>query len=104
MSDCFHVSHGAKVYEVRPLVRWNKGAAVAWIREKLARADALVMYIGDDATDEDAFAALSGNAVTIKVGDSAATTAAHYLLPSPAEVSGFLRWVHGLLQENKSER
>jgi trehalose-phosphatase len=104
MSDCFHVTHGAKVYEVRPLVRWNKGAAVAWIREKLGIADALVTYIGDDATDEDAFAVLGDDAVTIKVGDSAATTAAHYLLPSPAEVRGFLHWVHVLLQEQRGER
>lgn len=102
MSDFFHVTPGAKVYEVRPLVRWNKGAAVAWIREKLGIADALVMYIGDDATVEDAFAALSDSAVTIRVGDSAATTAAHYLLPSPAEVHGFLQWVYDLSQEKAS--
>lgn len=104
MSDCFHVTPGAKVYEVRPLVHWNKGAAVGWIREKLGVAEALVIYIGDDATDEDAFAALSDNVVTIRVGDSAATTVAHYLLPSPAEVHGFLRWVHELVDEKKGER
>jgi trehalose-phosphatase len=98
VSDRFHVTPGAKVYEVRPLVRWNKGAAVTWIREQLRIPDTLVIYIGDDFTDEDAFAALSRIAVTVRVGDSA-TTAAHYLLPSPAEVHAFLSWVHELLQE-----
>lgn len=104
LSDRFHVTPGAKVYEVRPLVRWDKGAAVKWIKERLGLRDALVMYIGDDATDEDAFVALDGSAVTIKIGDSAATTAARYLLPSPAEVYGFLQWIHELLQEKSSPK
>jgi trehalose 6-phosphate phosphatase len=98
VKDRFHVTTGSKVYEVRPLVPWNKGAAVTWIMERLEIPDALVIYIGDDATDKDAFAALRGNAVTIKVGDTAAATTAHYRLPSPADVYDFLRWTNDVLQ------
>jgi trehalose 6-phosphate phosphatase len=99
MSDRFHITRGAKVFEVLPLVHWNKGAAVTWIEEQLGFPGALVVYVGDDATDEHAFSALDGNDVTIKVGDGTAATAARFLLPSPAEVHGLLRWVHELRQE-----
>ncbi len=104
VSDRFHITPGLQVYEVRPRVRWDKGAAVAWIKEHLGKNDSLVIYIGDDATDEDAFVALGSNAITIKVGNSATATAARFFVPSPAEVHDFLTWVHALLQEKKRER
>jgi trehalose-phosphatase len=100
----FRVTHGAKVYEVRPLVRWDKGAAVRWIQDQLDKGNSLVIYIGDDATDEDAFSTLGANAVTIKVGNTATATSACYLLPSPAEVHQFLRWVNQLLTEKRGDQ
>jgi trehalose 6-phosphate phosphatase len=91
----FRVTSGHKVYEIRPAVPWHKGTALAWIKDRLAEPDALIIYVGDDATDEDAFRALTADAVTIKVGDSA-ETAARFVLPDPAMVERFLRWVHEL--------
>lgn len=88
---------GAKVYEVRPHRHWHKGVAVNWIKAQLHHPESLVIYMGDDVTDEDAFAALD-DAVTIKVGDST-ETAADYILPSPAVVETFLRWVDELVRE-----
>jgi trehalose-phosphatase len=87
----FRLSTGDKVHEVRPPVDWNKGSAVGWIKEQLGKPEALVIYLGDDMTDEDAFAVLA-EAITVKVGD-ASETAAHYRLEGPAEVQRFLEWL-----------
>jgi trehalose-phosphatase len=87
----FHLTPGNLVYEIRPRVAWNKGTAVGWIKEQLGKPDALVIYLGDDRTDEDAFAVL-GEDITVKVGDGSAT-AARYQLAGPAEVRRFLEWL-----------
>lgn len=87
----FHLTMGDKVFEIRPRVDWNKGNAIRWIQEQVADPKALVVYLGDDATDEDAFAALA-DGVTVKIGQPA-ETAAHYCLDSPAEVLAFLKWL-----------
>jgi trehalose-phosphatase len=55
------VHGGKKVFELRPRVSWNKGRAVEWLMEKLglsSRADVAPIYLGDDLTDETAFAHL----------------------------------------------
>ena len=66
----FVLNNGEKVFEIRPRVNWNKGPAVGWIKDKLDKRDILVIYVGDDTTDEDAFAALP-EAVTVRGGTSA---------------------------------
>jgi trehalose-phosphatase len=87
----FVLKTGPMVYEIRPRVYWNKGSAVGWIQEQLAQPNALVIYLGDDASDEDAFATLP-DAITIKVG-ATPDTAAHYHVDSLAEVQAFLEWL-----------
>jgi trehalose-phosphatase len=49
------------------------------------------VYVGDDRTDEDAFAALP-EGITIKVGEPTKTAASFYL-KSPEEVKRFLEWL-----------
>ena len=64
-------THGKRVIELRPDVDWDKGAAVAWLRPRLAgRDDAIALYVGDDTTDEDAFAVIGHDGVTIVVAGS----------------------------------
>src|SRR5687767_1656454 len=92
----FQLTTGEMVYEVRPRVNWSKGTAVAWIRDQLDKPAALALYFGDDATDEDAFAALL-QGISVKVG-GAPETAAAYLLNSPDEVWRFLNWMVSTLQ------
>jgi trehalose 6-phosphate phosphatase len=100
-SHPFLLTTGDKIYEIRPRVYWNKGNAVEWIKERLQKADALIIYLGDDVTDEDAFAALQ-EGITIKVGEST-ETAAHYHLQDLLEVRKFLDWLfHLLCEEDKS--
>jgi hypothetical protein len=54
------------------------------------RSPPLIMYYGDDAGDEPAFAALGTRGVSVIVGRRKQTRA-RYFLHSPAEVQGFLR-------------
>jgi trehalose 6-phosphate phosphatase len=87
----FRVRRGLQVIEVRPRVNWDKGAAVRWIQQAKGSADTLSLYIGDDATDEDAFAALP-EGVTIRVGHTK-ETAARYYLDEQKLVTHFLGWL-----------
>ena len=80
----FLLTLGHLVYEIRPRTNWNKAEGVRWIMHELGKEDALVIYVGNDASDEVAFAALA-DGVTAKVGDSMGT-AAHYRLEGPVEV------------------
>ncbi|HOB76509.1 MAG TPA: trehalose-phosphatase [Phycisphaerae bacterium] len=70
-----HVRRGKKVIELS-VVETNKGVALNRLRQRLGAT--AVLFLGDDLTDEDAFAALTGPDVSIKVGDGE-TRAAHRL-------------------------
>lgn len=92
-TERFVVTSGHRVWEIRPRVPWNKGTALTWVIEQLAlQGDRLVIYAGDDQTDEDAFACHPDD-VTVKVGDPATPTAARYWLADPAAVLLFLQWL-----------
>ncbi|MFO0887645.1 MAG: trehalose-phosphatase [Isosphaeraceae bacterium] len=95
----FVIQPGLCVWEIRPWVDWHKGKAVAAILDALGRSEPLLpIYLGDDRTDEDAFAAIP-DGITARVGPPR-PTAARYALESPVEVAFFLRW----LLENRRER
>ena len=79
-----------KVYELQPDVDWNKGKAVIWLLERLNRAEAFSIHIGDDLTDEDAFRAVRQSGVGIIVSEQPQSTAARYALKNSAEVERFL--------------
>ncbi|HUI43121.1 MAG TPA: trehalose-phosphatase [Terriglobia bacterium] len=85
---------GKKIWEVFPREVKGKGEAARAIAARLP-AGTLVVYAGDDATDEDAFRALPG-ALTVRVGRSA-PTGAKYRLADPTEVREFLERMEGVL-------
>lgn len=87
------VTEGKKVWEIRPPVAWGKGNMVVSILKRAARNsnDILPVYIGDDATDEDAFRALGRKGVTVKVGEKTRKSRAAYYLKSTGEVFQFLK-------------
>lgn len=93
-SGTLHVTSGKRVFEIRPNVDWDKGAASRWLLERAygtAWADlTCAMYAGDDRTDEDAFRALAGGAITVKVGSSAVPTAARFIARNVDEVAALL--------------
>ncbi|MBI1789619.1 MAG: trehalose-phosphatase [Acidobacteria bacterium] len=77
--------------EILPSASWNKGCAVNWIRNALGEPQELVIYAGDEASDEAAFAVLP-DAVTVHVGRAGRTTA-RYWARDPAQIRDFLRWL-----------
>ncbi|HEY4651088.1 MAG TPA: trehalose-phosphatase [Pontibacter sp.] len=83
---------GKKIIELKPNLDWHKGKAVLWLLEEmhLNNAEVIPVYIGDDITDEDAFAALQGRGIGILVGEHDEQTAATYRLENVAEVQQFL--------------
>jgi alpha,alpha-trehalase len=85
--------HGKKVFELQPRLDWNKGQAVRWLLERLggSRPGILPLYVGDDITDEHAFAALAGRGLCVVVRDGGTRqTAADYALGHVEDVKRFL--------------
>ncbi len=91
---------GKKVFEIRPATEWDKGKAVLWVLSKQkshSRAKPILpIYVGDDATDENAFRALKNKGLTIFVGNPKKSYAKYYLR-NTKEVSKFLKWLNTLL-------
>lgn len=86
----FTLQAGKCVLELRPAA-WNKGVAVRAFMQEAPFRGRTPVYIGDDVTDEDAFAvvnALQGQ--SIRVGTGADTHARHHL----ADVDAVIRWLH----------
>jgi alpha,alpha-trehalase len=86
------LSKGKKVYELQPNIDWHKGKALRWLLQalELKRDNVIPLYIGDDVTDEDAFAAIRDDGIGILVAGKARQTRARYLLKDPEEVQRFL--------------
>lgn len=90
-SRSFACREGKMVLEVFPRVDWHKGRAVKWITREVLPSSPLLIYLGDDISDEDAFAAIH-EGITIRVG-GLSDTAAQYSLPDVAAVGLFLKWL-----------
>ncbi len=73
----------------------NKGDALARLRDESGAA--VTVFLGDDVTDEDAFAALLATDVGIKVG--AGATAAEFRLAGQGEVATVLERLLGLRRD-----
>lgn len=69
----------------------DKGTAV---RHLLAREPegTLAVYVGDDRTDEDAFAALPADGISVRVGPPEVPSAASARLAGPEDVARLLAW------------
>ena len=83
---------GDHILELLPNVDWAKGDAVRAIMRHVeadAKETVWPVYIGDDATDEDAFEEIGTNGLTIAVGKRAAH--AVFQLEDPAAVECFLK-------------
>lgn len=100
------VTTGKRVSEVRPTLDWNKGHAVRWIVQRWGLAPSgLIIYIGDDRTDEDAFAALGDNAITVVVADGSGSltserrTWARFKLADPGQVQKWLSKLTDFLRQ-----
>ncbi|WZZ00758.1 hypothetical protein YC2023_073086 [Brassica napus] len=96
------LSQGRKVFEIRPMIKWDKGKALEFLLESLGfdnSSDVFPIYIGDDRTDEDAFKLLQerGQGLGLLVTKFPKDTNASYSLQDPLEASdGFLATVGGV--------
>jgi trehalose-phosphatase len=100
----FDVLEGKAVVELK--VRGvDKGVALRWIVDQASTAgdgrDAAPLVLGDDTTDEDAFAvALEHGGEAIRVAEAPTRTSARYRLRDPARVVTLLRAVHDQLGDD----
>jgi len=87
------VRRAKMAFDIQPDVEWDKGRAVDWLLSRTVgpewRSRCTVVYAGDDGTDEDAFATISGHGMTIRVGPHQ-TTAAGYRVFDEVELARFL--------------
>jgi trehalose 6-phosphate phosphatase len=80
---------GKMVEEVIPRGVGGKGSAVRRLLDSMAESKPLAVYFGDDTTDEDAFFALRGLGITVRVG-APQRSWAQYRISSPNNVAGVL--------------
>lgn len=93
LGDGFHIQAGKQVFELKPVGR-DKGRAVREFMEEPPFRGRIPVFVGDDRTDEDAFAAVNAlGGFSIRVGEHHPDTAASATLPS---VAATLDWLDGL--------
>ncbi|TAK69959.1 MAG: trehalose-phosphatase [Actinomycetota bacterium] len=80
-----HVTKGKEVVELA-VVETNKGSAVDILRHRTGATAAI--FVGDDATDERAFARLHGPDISVKVGPG--DSLAQYRIADPHDVARLL--------------
>lgn len=85
------VTEGKMVFEIKPNIDWDKGKGVlkllGWLNLK---EEPLLIYIGDDETDESAFRALEGMGITFVVARKR-NSSARYRFSNVEEVWQFLK-------------
>ncbi|MBN2244244.1 MAG: trehalose-phosphatase, partial [Candidatus Aminicenantes bacterium] len=83
---------------------WDKGKALLWLLKKLDLdgPEVLPFYIGDDVTDEDAFAVLKNKGIGIVVSDDKRFSKANFKLKDPSEVLIFLKKIILILKGENS--
>ena len=87
-AEGYRLQSGKLVFEAKP-ARANKGRAVDWLMEQPLFSGRTPVMVGDDATDEDAFAVvIARGGFAVKVGEG--ETLASYRLPSPGSVTDWL--------------
>ena len=97
------ITKGKKVMELRSNTDWNKGKFVLFLENyftKKFRQKPLLVYIGDDVTDEDAFAALS-DGIAIRVGRKQRSRARYYI-KNQSQVPRLLAWFAHKLASQKN--
>jgi len=92
LHEDLRMSGGKKIFELQPRMDWHKGKALLWFLRELDvdKESVVPFYIGDDATDEDAFRVLKDRGISIVVMDRHRHTEAGYRLKNPGEVERFL--------------
>jgi len=90
------LTRGKRVVEIRPPVAWGKAEMIRWFLRQHgwqhpARTP-LIVYVGDDETDEGVFALVNrARGISIVVGAHARASTARWRLRHPRSVQALLR-------------
>lgn len=97
----YELQPGNLVVEIKP-IGMDKGRVVAELLQEPPFSGRLPVYVGDDLTDEHAFATTNlENGLSVRVG-SREPSLAQFTLPSPAAVHAWLTRVKDALQQGAS--
>jgi len=89
LGPAFALQEGKSVLELRPSA-WTKGSSITAFMQEPPFAGRIPVFVGDDVTDEHAFAVVNEmQGISIRVGKPAATLAHHRL----DSVSDVRRWL-----------
>jgi trehalose 6-phosphate phosphatase len=104
-----HLVRGRCLLEITTLGA-DKGWALGAVRREIQPPPAVICYLGDDLTDEDAFRAIRPDGIGILVADDSSRserpgpTAADFTLPGPSAVDAFLRELATLRTASREAR
>ncbi len=102
LSENVRMHEGKMVFEFRPRVEWNKGFAIRRILRRIDLSDDAVVFLGDDATDEDVFRELGPAAITVHIGSASTPSCARLNAHDPADAVHFLAAVALILGDSSS--
>ncbi len=85
------ILRGSRVVELKPAAA-DKGSAVLWLLRWFGPS-CYPMYVGDDATDEDAFRVLRDRGATVRVGPAGQDTLARHRLDDSSAVRNLLELI-----------
>ena len=88
------ISKGKRVMEIRSRQDWDKGKAMIWMTEQInySAQEDLLVYIGDDLTDEDAFRVIPEMGLGILVGDHEERSYADVRIAGSDEIDRLISW------------
>jgi trehalose 6-phosphate phosphatase len=90
LGPAFCLQQGKCVYEIRPAT-WSKGSALSSFMSEAPFRGRIPVFVGDDLTDEDAFAYVNQHdGLSLRVG-SGSPSAAQYSFANTADVLAWLR-------------
>src|SRR5690625_4935381 len=89
------ISVGKDVLEDRSIVECYRGKAMLWIAEQLDfnTDEDILIYVGDDLTDEDAFRIMPGGGISILVGDHGDVSFADFRIHHFDEINRLLTFL-----------
>jgi trehalose-phosphatase len=96
--DRWQISTGKKIFEIRPRIEFDKGKTIRELLNLSSGARPFPVCLGDDRSDEAAFAAIRGRGIAVFVGPEPASSAAPFFLRDPSEVLDFLRRCEKILR------
>jgi trehalose 6-phosphate phosphatase len=95
---------GHRVLEARSSIAGNKGTAVSMLLRRPWARHRVPVYFGDDRTDFDAFSAVHGRGLAIRIGGRRGAAGEDARIPQPHTLHSLLDWLAARPEGRKSCR